>query len=554
MSHAIPGSGINAARRLVETLLANGVTHIFCVPGESYLPVLDALVDVQDRIKVVTCRHEAGAANMAVAHGKLTGRPGICFVTRGPGATHASIGVHTAAQDSAPMILFVGQVARADRGREAFQEIDYPSMFGSIAKLTIEITDAQRLVELTTRAFATSLQGRMGPVVVSLPEDMLTDDAGPRIPEQVVPALAGLEPDFLPALARRLENAEKPLLILGGTGWTDAALQMLAVWVKSIDLPVLLSWRRKDLLDNDHPCYAGDLNIRPMPSLNERIKAADLIISIGSRLGDIATIGYTLLAAEETARKLVHVHPSAEELNRVWPPSLSAIATISVAATALSSLKVQRRWSEWCKSARADYERTLAPVTTVGRVNLSKVFTHLAQVLPRDAILCNGAGNYAVWPNRFYRYRALHSQLSPTSGAMGFGFPAAIAAKLIAPRREVIAVAGDGCFLMTGQELATAVQYEVKFVTLVIDNRCYGTIRMYQERNYPGRVMATEIRSPDFAQYARSFGAWGETVERTEDFAAVFEAARAVPGPALIHVKTDVEDILPGQTLTGAKS
>lgn len=553
MQDANATSGVNAARRLVETLVANGVTHVFCVPGESYLPVLDALVDVKDKIRVITCRHEAGAANMAVAHGKLTGRPGICFVTRGPGATHASIGVHTAMQDSAPLILFVGQIARADRGREAFQEVDYTAVFGSMAKLAVEITDAHRMVEVTTRAFATALQGRMGPVVVALPEDMLTDDSGPRVPLAVVPAVAGLDADFLAALARRLEGAERPLLILGGTGWSDASLQMLSVWTKSLDLPVLLSWRRKDLFDNDHPCYAGDLNIRPLPSLSQRIQAADLIIALGSRLGDVATIGYTLLSHDDAARKLVHIHPAAEEPSHVWQPSLAAIANLSLAATAISGLKLQRRWTDWCKAARADYERALQPVTVTGRVNLSEVFTYLAQTLPRDAILCNGAGNYAVWPNRFYRYRALHTQLSPTSGAMGFGFPAAIAAKLTAPEREVVAVAGDGCFLMTGQELATAVQYGVKFVTLVIDNGSYGTIRMYQERTYPGRVMATEIRSPDFVQYARSFGAWGEVVERTEDFAAVFAAARAASGPALLHVKTDVEDILPGQKLTAAR-
>lgn len=539
-----------AARRLIETLAVNGVTHVFCVPGESYLAVLDALVDFQDRIQVIACRHEAGAANMAVAYAKLTGRPGICFVTRGPGATHASIGIHTASQDSAPVILFIGQVARSDRGREGFQEIDYAAMFGSLTKLAVEISDPTRVVEITTRALATATQGRHGPVVVSLPEDMLAEDAGPRLPAVVRTAPASLDPVVIPAIAARLEQAQRPLLILGGTGWTDDALARLAAWAKQIDLPVALSWRRKDLLDNDHPCYVGDLSIRPSPGLNERIKAADLLLAIGSRLGEIPTLGYQLFSAQEAAGKLIHIHPSAEELNHVWHASLSAIANEANAAIALSGIKLNRKWSQWRSAARADYERSLAPVTTVGAVNLSQVFTHMAQVLPRDAILCNGAGNYAAWPNRFYRYHMPRTQLAPTSGAMGFGFPAGIAAKAIYPDREVIAIAGDGCFLMTGQELATAVQYNIRLVTLVIDNSAYGTIRMYQERDYPGRVMATRLRNPDFAEYARAFGAWGVTVERTEDFAEAFAAARTSSVPSLVHVKTSVEDILPGQRLT----
>lgn len=553
---SVHSASATAARRLVETLAVNGVTHVFCVPGESYLAVLDALVDFQDRIQVITCRHEAGAANMAVAYAKLTGRPGICFVTRGPGATHASIGIHTASQDSAPMILFIGQVARSDRGREGFQEIDYAAMFGTLAKLAVEISDPTRVVEITTRAFATATQGRHGPVVVSLPEDMLTEDAGPRLPAMVRTAPASLDPSVIPAIAARLEQAQRPLLILGGTGWTDHALQRLAAWAKEIDLPVALSWRRKDLLDNDHPCYVGDLSIRPSPGLNERIKAADLFLAIGSRLGEIPTLSYQLFSAQDAAEKLIHIHPSAEELNHVWHASLSAIANESNAAIALSGIRLDRKWTrqwtQWRRAARADYERSLEPVTSVGAVNLSQVFTHMAQVLPRDAIVCNGAGNYAAWPNRFYRYRMPRTQLAPTSGAMGFGFPAGIAAKAVYPDRDVIALTGDGCFLMTGQELATAVQYNIKLVTLVIDNGAYGTIRMYQERNYPGRVMATRLRNPDFAEYARAFGAWGVTVERTEDFAEAFAAARNCAVPSIVHVKTSVEDILPGQRLPNA--
>ncbi|MBB6094285.1 acetolactate synthase-1/2/3 large subunit [Povalibacter uvarum] len=543
---------VTAARRLVETLVANGVTHVFCVPGESYLAVLDALVDFQDRIQVITCRHEAGASNMAVAYAKLTRRPGVCFVTRGPGATHASIGIHTASQDSAPVIMFVGQVARADRGREGFQELDYPAVFGTMTKLAVEVSDPTRMVEIVTRAFATAAQGRHGPVVVSLPEDMLTEDAGPRVPSAVQAAPAGLAEAALHAIHARLEKSERPLMILGGTGWSDDALQRLADWAKQIDLPIALSWRRKDLLNNDHPCYVGDLSIRPSPGLNERIKQADLLIAIGSRMGDIPTTGYQLLSAQDAAEKLIHVHPSAEDINRVWQASLSAIANEAVAAISLSGLKVQRKWSQWRAAARGDYEKSIEPVTTVGAVNLSQVFTHMARVLPPDAILCNGAGNYAAWPNRFYRYRKPCTQLAPTSGAMGFGFPAGIAAKLVHPDRDVIAIAGDGCFLMTGQELATAVQHDVRLVTMVIDNGSYGTIRMYQEREYPKRVMATRLRNPDFTAYARSFGAWAATVERTEDFPAAFEAARKCDVPSLIHIRTSVEDILPGQRLPNA--
>jgi acetolactate synthase I/II/III large subunit len=547
-----PSSPITAARRLVETLVANEVSHVFCVPGESYLPVLDALVDFKDRIQVITCRHEAGAANMAVAYTKVTGKPGVCFVTRGPGATHASIGVHTASQDSAPMILFVGQVARSDRGREGFQELDYRAVFGSMTKLAIEIDDPQRMVEIATRAFAVATQGRQGPVVVALPEDMLTEDAGPRTPQCVQYSPASLDTAALTRITQRLAAAERPLAILGGTGWSDEALSQFAQWAKSLELPVALSWRRKDLLDNDHPCYVGDLSLRPSPGLNERIKAADLILAIGSRLGEIPTGGYQMFSAEEAATKLIHIHPAADDLNRVWQVSLAAVANESQAVLALSQVKIAKTWAEWRRAARADYERSIEPVTTVGAVNLSKVFTHMAEVLPPDAIICNGAGNYAAWPNRFYRYRRSRTQIAPTSGAMGFGFPAGIAAKLIYPQREVIAVAGDGCFLMTGQELATAVQHGVNLVTLVIDNGSYGTIRMYQERNYPRRVMATELRNPDFAAYARAFGAIGMTVERSEDFPGTFADARTANSPVLIHIKTSVEDILPGQRLPNA--
>jgi len=539
-----------AARRLVETLVLNGTDHVFCVPGESYLAVLDALHDVRDRIRVVTCRHEAGAANMAEAYGKLTGRPGICMVTRGPGATHASVGVHTAHQDSTPMIMFVGQVAGGDKGRGAFQEVDYAAAFGPLSKWAAEIDEPTRTAELVGRAFAVAMQGRQGPVVLALPEDKLHDHGGEPPVAPVMAARSGLDPAALATIEERLKVAEKPLVVLGGSGWTTPALGALADWLEAHDLPVALSFRRKDLIDNDHPCYVGDLGLGPNPRLVERVKAADLLIAIGARLGENPTQGYASLTREKTSRALVHIHPGPGEVNRVWPAAVAAVADCSPAALALSTLDMDRKWTAWRDAARADYEAFTAPVAVEAAVNLSEVVAHMAEALPADAILCNGAGNFAAWLHRFYRHRARHTQLAPTSGAMGYGFPAAIAAKLVHPDRDVVCFAGDGDFLMTGNEMATAVQYGANVITVVVDNGSYGTIRMHQEKNYPGRVEATDLVNPDFAAYARSFGAWAVTVERTEDFPAALAEARAAGRPALIHVKTDVEAIAPGRTIS----
>ena len=539
-----------AARRLVETLVVNGVDHVFCVPGESYLAVLDALHDVRDRVRVIACRHEAGAANMAEAYGKLTGKPGICMVTRGPGATHASVGVHTAQQDSTPMILFVGQVAAADKGRGAFQEVDYRAVFGPLAKHADELDEPGRTAEVVSRAFATALQGRQGPVVLALPEDKLHEDGGPAAPGPVTPARSGLDPAALQAIGERLRRAERPMLILGGSGWTEPALDALERWTRAHDLPVALSFRRKDLLDNDHPCYAGDLGLGPNPKLVERVKAADLVLAVGARLGENPTQGYSLFTPEFTSERLIHIHPGAEEIGRTWPVALGAVADVSPAMLALATLDAGRRWTAERDAARVDYEAFAAPIPVEAAVNLSEVVAHMADALPRDAIVCNGAGNFAAWLHRFYRHRARRAQLAPTSGAMGYGFPAAIAAKLAAPEREVVCFAGDGDFLMTGNEMATAVQYGANVVVVVVDNGSYGTIRMHQERAYPGRVEATDLRNPDFAAYARSFGAWAATVERTADFPPAFAAARAAGAPALIHLRTDVETIAPGRTIT----
>ncbi|GAA0640815.1 thiamine pyrophosphate-binding protein [Brevundimonas lenta] len=545
-----------AARRLVETLVMNGVDRVFCVPGESYLAVLDALADVSDKIQVIACRHEAGAANMAEAYGKLTGKPGICMVTRGPGATHASIGVHTAHQDSTPMILFVGQIALTDRGRGAFQEVDYREVFGGLAKWATELESPDRTVEVVERAFSTALQGRMGPVVVALPEDILHEDGGPSPVRPVVPAKAALDPAFVAALQDRLSKAERPLLVLGGSGWTDEATTAIADWSERLGLPVALSFRRKDLVSNDRPNYAGDLGLGPNPKLIARVKDADLLIVIGARMGENPTQGYTLLDRTQTIHKLVHTHPGPEEIGRVWPVLLGATADNSLAALAISSIEPGRTWTDVAQAAHADYQAFIAPVSVTGAVNMSEVIRTLTDVLPADAILTNGAGNFAAWLHRFHRHTARRTQLAPTSGAMGYGYPAAVAAKSVHPDRDVICIAGDGDYLMTGQEIATAVQYGINAVVVIVDNGTYGTIRMHQETHYSGaeRVIATDLKNPDFVRYAEAFGAFGIRCERTEDFPAALEAARNAGRPAVVHLITSAEDIAPNRTITGLRS
>ncbi len=546
------------AHRLVETLVINGVDRVFCVPGESYLAVLDALADVTDQIKVITCRHEAGAANMAEAYGKLTGKPGICMVTRGPGATHASIGVHTAHQDSTPMILFVGQIAISDRGRGAFQEVDYREVFGGLAKWATELETSTRTVEVVERAFATALQGRMGPVVIALPEDVLEADGGPAPIRPVTPARAALDPAFVGSVGSHLAKSERPLLILGGSGWTREATTAVGDWAERIGLPLALSFRRKDLIANDRPNYVGDLGLGPNPALVQRVRAADLIIAIGARLGENPTQGYTLLDRARTPESLIHIHPGAEELGRVWPPLMSACADVSLAAMALAQIEPGRSWHDQADAGHDAWEAFTTPVEVTGRANMSLCMAHLREVLPPEAIITNGAGNYAAWLHRFHTHTAMHTQLAPTSGAMGYGYPAAVAAKSLYPERDVVCVAGDGEYLMTGQELATAVQYGVNTVTVIVDNATYGTIRMHQERAYPGRVMATDLKNPDFVQYAQAFGAFGVRCETTEDFPAAFAAARAAAAgpdgrPAIVHLITSAEDIAPGRTITGLR-
>ena len=545
-----------AARRLVETLVMNGIDRVFCVPGESYLAVLDALADVRDKIQVIACRHEAGAANMAEAYGKLTGKPGVCMVTRGPGATHASIGVHTAHQDSTPMILFVGQIALTDRGRGAFQEVDYREVFGGLAKWATEIESPERTVEVVERAFATALQGRMGPVVIALPEDILHADGGPAPIRPVTPAKAALDPAVLADIGARLAGAERPLIVVGGSGWTDEAAAELADWAERCMIPISGSFRRKDIVGNDRPNYAGDLGLGCNPKLVARARAADLIIAVGARLGENPTQGYTLFDRAHTARVLVLLHPGAEELGRVWPTLVSGVADHSLAARALATLEPDRTWETEARAAHADYLEFSTPVPVTGAVNMSECMAHLAEALPDDAVITNGAGNFAAWLHRFYRHTVCKTQLAPTSGAMGYGYPAALAAKSVHPGREVVCIAGDGDYLMTGQEIATAVQYGINAVVVVVDNGTYGTIRMHQEMHYPGapRTIATDLKNPDFVKYAEAFGAFGVRCERTEDFPAALEAARNAGRPALVHLITSAEDIAPNRTITGLRS
>jgi acetolactate synthase-1/2/3 large subunit len=548
-------SPLTGARLLVEALTANGVERVFTVPGESFLDVLDALAD--SRIATVLCRHESGAAMMADCTGRLTGRPGIAFVSRGPGACNAAAGVHIASQDSSPMILFVGQIERGARHREAFQEVDYGRMFGGMAKWVAEIDSAERIPEMLSRAFHVATAGRPGPVVLALPEDMLAETAAvaPALPWRPVETHPG--PDPMRALRQRLWAAERPLAILGGAGWDAEAVRRFQRFAEAFDLPVAVSFRRQMLFDHTHPLYVGDIGFGLNPALRARVAAADLLLMVGGRLSEVPSQGYELLAIPEPRQTLVHVHPDAEELGRVYHPALAIHASPSGFAAAAESLEPPPSgvaWGPWRAAARADYTAwsgTIPP--TPGAVDYGAFLTELARRLPAEAILANGAGNYALWLHRFWRYRGFATQAAPACGSMGYGLPAAIAAKLAFPDRPVVAFAGDGCFQMTGQEFGTAVQLGLKLVVVVVDNGLYGTIRMHQERRYPGRVAATTLVNPNFARLAESYGALGLTLAKTADIAPVLDAAFAAPGPALIHLQLDPEAITPTATLAGLR-
>jgi acetolactate synthase I/II/III large subunit len=542
----------SGAQVLIDQLRIHGADTIFGVPGESYLAALDALYAQRNSLRYVICRQEGGAANMAEAYGKLTGKPGICFVTRGPGATNASIGLHTGFQDSTPMILLVGQVAREQVDREAFQEIDYRRMFGQMAKWVTQIEDARRIPELVSQAFHRAVNGRPGPVVLALPEDMLTDevevaDAGPYKVARGAPSA-----DDMATLRKLLEQARQPMVILGGGGWTADACSDIRAFIEANNLPVTAAFRNQDLFDNRHPNFVGDLGVGASPPLAERIKACDLILAIGPRLGEATTAGYTLFDIPVPKQTLVHVHAGAEELGRVFQATLpinSGMANFAKAAKAMKPVD-GTRWKSHVEQGRAAYLKNIEPNEQPGAVNMTEVIAWLNKRLPDDVIVTNGAGNYAAFLHRFFQYRGFKSQLAPTSGAMGYGVPAAVAAKIVQPNRMVVSLAGDGCFLMNGQEFATAVQHGANVVIVVVDNGMYGTIRMHQEREYPTRVHGTDLKNPDFAAYARAFGGHGETVERTADFAAAFERAVAAGKPAIIHVKTDPEALTSRITLS----
>jgi acetolactate synthase-1/2/3 large subunit len=537
---------------LVDQLAIHGVDMAFCVPGESYLAALDAFYDKRDQMKLVVCRQEGGAAYMAEAYGKLTGKPGICFVTRGPGATNAAVGVHTAFQDSTPMILFIGQVARDQVEREAFQEIDFRRMYGQMAKWVAQIDDAARIPEYVSQAFHRAVNGRPGPVVLALPEDMLTDrvavgDAGPYRVSRGAPSTE-LMSDF----QDRLAKAKRPLMILGGGGWDLAAVRDIRLFAEAANLPVGCSFRCQDLYDNSLPNYVGDVGIGINPKLAERVKTSDMLIVVGARLGEMTTSGYTLLNIPVPQQPLVHVYPDPEELGRVYQAALpinSGMAQFAHMAAKLDKIN-HSAWDAWTAAARADYIENMKHVAVPGAVQMGDIMEWLRGHLPDDAIITNGAGNYATWAHRFYQYKTFRSQLAPTNGSMGYGVPAAVAAKLAAPKRKVVSFNGDGCFMMNGQELATAVQYGANVIFLVINNGMYGTIRMHQEKTYPARVSGTDLHNPDFAALAQAYGAHGEVVEKTADFAAAFQRAEAAGKPALIEIRIDPEALTPRQSLS----
>jgi acetolactate synthase-1/2/3 large subunit len=552
-----------AARILVDQLLIQGVNHAFCVPGESYLPVLDALADAPS-IKLIVNRHESGSTFMAEAYAKLTGQPGVAFVTRGPGATNASIGIHTAFQDSTPMVVFVGQVGNEFAEREAFQEIDYRRMFGPITKWVAQIDRADRIPEFVARAFQTATSGRCGPVVLALPEDMLSQSAD--VPDAAchAPVQAAPSDTQLATLRRLLGAAQRPLVLLGGFGWTPAACDNIRRWVEANHLPVACAFRFQDLFDNRHPNYVGDVGIGINPKLAQRVRDADLLIAIGPRLGEMTTGGYTLLEAPRPRQSLVHVHQGIEELGRVYQPTLAIAAGMPQFAARLAmALPIESPpWREATAQARADYEawQQRPPVYADAEpaLDLWQVMQTIRSELPADTILTNGAGNFATWAHRFHRYTGLRTQLAPTAGSMGYGLPAGVAAKIAAPERTVVTLAGDGELMMTVQELATAVQYRAGVIVIVFNNGMYGTIRMHQEREFPGRVFGTELVNPRFDALAQAFGGFGTRVERTEEFPpALAQAAAHVREkrlPALIELRCDPDVITPNATLAAIRA
>lgn len=543
------------AQVLVDALRIHGTDTVYCVPGESFLAVLDALYLARDAVRLVVCRQEGGAGHMAEAHGKLTGEPGVCFVTRGPGSTNASIAIHTARQDSTPLIVFVGQVGRDALGREAWQEIDYGQMFGHIAKWVAQIDSAERIPELVHRAYSVATSGRPGPVVLALPEDMLTDLVAVADCPRYQRSAAAPTPEALAGLATRLQQAQRPLVLLGGGGWTPQACADIAAFAAHFQLPVACTFRRQDLIDHHDVHYVGEAGLGMDPRLAQRIRDADLLLAVGPRLGETSTQGYSLLQVPRPAQALVHVHADPGELGRVYRADLAINATMPEFARCARALQAggTPAWAAWTRAAREDHLDNIEPPCGAqampGDVDLGAVMRHLRETLPADTIVSNGAGNYTLWVQRFWRYGGLRTQLAPTSGTMGYGLPAAIAAQLVHPQRTVLCFAGDGCFLMNGQELATAVQYQLPVIVIVVNNGMYGSIRMHQEKHHPGHIWGTALQNPDFAMLARSYGAHGETVAHTADFAAALQRARAAGRPALIELRVSPRALSPRWSL-----
>lgn len=525
---------------LIEALETQGVNRVFSIPGESFLAALDGLYDAG--IENVVARHEGGATMMAVAHGKLTGRPGIAFVTRGPGATNASSGVHVAFQDSTPMILFVGQIASDQRDREAFQEVDYRAMYSPLAKWVAEIDRVDRIPEYVARAFQTAMSGRPGPVVLALPEDMLSSVCNAVAnPPVVLPSGKAAETD-IDAVLTHMQAAKRPLVILGGGNWSASAAKAMALVAETLDLPVGASFRCQDFLDNRHPNYIGDIGLGINPKLAQRVRDADYIFCIGARMGEITTGGYTLLQSPVPTQKLVHIHSDANELGRVYHPTCAVAANAGLLIEQIAQRLTDtplRACRAWTLEARQDYTTWQKPVETTGKLKMENVISHLNDVLADDAILTNGAGNYAGWLHRYYRYRNYRTQLAPTSGSMGFGLPAAVAAKIERPAQEVICMAGDGCFQMTMQEFGVACEHNANLIVLISNNGMYGTIRLHQQMKFPKRPSGTDIFNPNFAKFAECYGAFGAVVETDAEFREAFAQARAAGKPAIIEMRID---------------
>ena len=547
----------HGGRILADALAGHGVRAAFGVPGESFLPVLDGLHDLKDKLKFVICRQEGGASYMADAWGKLTGEPGVLFVTRGPGATNGAVGVHTAFQDSTPMLVFVGQVGNDFVEREAFQEVDYRRMYGPLTKWVAQIDRTERIPEYVSHAFHTATSGRPGPVLLALPEDMLFAQAAVADAPHFRTARAAPSPADMKELERLLAGAKRPLLLIGGGGWTKQAVDGLRAWAEATGIAVGCGFRCQDYFDNRHPNYAGDVGIGVNPKLAQRVKDADLLLVIGERLGEMTTSAYTLLEVPAPKQVLIHVQSGAEELGRVYRAALPINSNYEEFVLALSRIKTPS-WKDSTKEMHSSYLEWSKPIPMPGALHYGEVIAWLSQNLPEDAIVTNGAGNFASWLHRHFQYRGWQcgwrTQLAPGSGSMGYSVPAAVAAKIAAPARSVVAIAGDGEFLMNGQEFATAMQYGAPIIVLVVNIGMYGTIRMHQEREYPGRVSGTELANPDFAAYARAFGGHGETVERTADFAPAFQRAVASAKPAILELRIDPEAITPSATLSGLRA